>query len=321
MANRKWEREHIGVLLAAYKLHPFLYVTKSRDYYDRTKRDLALEQIAAEVSKYRPQTTVNEVKTKIKTLRNQYAAEKAAIVRSGEDILEPRLWCYDSLKFLEGHVKPRLHFGPGAGNGYSGDASDQCSEDPPFSEIDGDASKEFPGYGFHYIKPERTEFVEELIRRVETPCGDIIDSDISSASHLNTVRFTKRSNNNNNSNSGGGVTNNKTLIVDDAANSVNFVRFVRSSNNEDQHDIFGKYVASEIRQITDLEIYFQTKRAIQNAIADGQERMLVGRTAGNRHPFHRGSTHKARMESCDSDSFENIPLASPTVPMVVYAPH
>lgn len=111
----KWNRIEIETLITLYEENLFLYDTKHEDYHNRAKRDRAIEEFAEKLSKIRDRDrkfTLNDVKSKIKTLRTQFAAEKQHMLDkmlSGdyEEKYEPKLWCYDSLKFLDNYIKEK----------------------------------------------------------------------------------------------------------------------------------------------------------------------------------------------------------------------
>ncbi|XP_065210756.1 uncharacterized protein LOC135838878 [Planococcus citri] len=122
----RWNRTEVEALISLYESHPFLYDTRHEDYHNRAKRDKILTELAERINEIRGNKLVLlDIKSKIKTLRTQYGAEKQHLAErlrhsnvSGKDgpyikeeplqeSFEPKLWCYESLKFLDEFTKER----------------------------------------------------------------------------------------------------------------------------------------------------------------------------------------------------------------------
>lgn len=115
----RWSRTEVETLIALYHSDSFLYDTKHEDYHNRAKRDRRLTEIADKLNKIRGnKLTLIDIKGKIKTLRTQYGAEKQQMAaaekskqRSGDKSeaspYEPKLWCYESLKFLDEFMRDK----------------------------------------------------------------------------------------------------------------------------------------------------------------------------------------------------------------------
>ncbi|KAF5281929.1 hypothetical protein FQR65_LT14455 [Abscondita terminalis] len=106
-----WEREHVSTLIDLYREHECLYKVKSALYHNKSARQQALEQMASVISDVRPNTTVNDVKTKINSLRTQFNKECAKLRSkpsgcSGE-VVNIKLWCFEQLLFLQDQSTPR----------------------------------------------------------------------------------------------------------------------------------------------------------------------------------------------------------------------
>ena len=90
-----------------YENFPCLYSVSSEDYYNKTKRTLALQSITNEYNK-RNLTTLTPkcIKEKIDGLRTQYLGEVNKIKKSKvsgagvDEIYKPKLWCFDMLQFI-----------------------------------------------------------------------------------------------------------------------------------------------------------------------------------------------------------------------------
>lgn len=115
----RWNRPEVEALISMYGNHSFLYDTKHEDYHNRAKRDKVLTELAEKINEIRGNKLVLiDIKSKIKTLRTQYGAEKQHMAEwfranniSFKDEppqdYEPKLWCYNSLQFLDEFTKDR----------------------------------------------------------------------------------------------------------------------------------------------------------------------------------------------------------------------
>lgn len=298
---RKWLREHVSVLLGAYERFPVLYESKCEEYYDRVKRDAALATIAADVSVYRTRTTPDEVKTKIKTLRSQYTTEKAAIATrnlSGvEDPgYEPKLWCFNDLKFLDDHVKMRSS--PTAGTAIDDDAVASTTTTAHGGESTGivqaviNSSKEKAAAE---VNIEMDTVKKPPAKTEEKPFRWMRDVENLATFRVSQIKAQMAQK---------AEEKKLELLTKVHQDALEYKREM-AMKEEDQHDIFGKYVASELRQITDQQIYFRTKRSIQDALTDGHENMLFGQVTA--------STVYCTLES-DNSSLEPIVTATSPSP-------
>lgn len=101
-----WTKKDTEELLLLYQQWPILYDPKNKDYLNKIKRNNALESVQNKFKKNKPDISIPEIKTKIKTLRSQFIKERNKeknSKKSGagtEDLYEPSLWCYDQLQFL-----------------------------------------------------------------------------------------------------------------------------------------------------------------------------------------------------------------------------
>ncbi|XP_055840083.1 uncharacterized protein LOC129907755 [Episyrphus balteatus] len=106
-----WNRIQTTHLIMLYEQHPVLYNSQCEDALNRIKKVDAFKSITEELKIYRPESTLEDIKTKIKTLRNQYIRERNAVYKSKksgagvQDVYTPKLWCYDELNFLDQFLK------------------------------------------------------------------------------------------------------------------------------------------------------------------------------------------------------------------------
>ncbi|XP_018317049.1 uncharacterized protein, partial [Mycetomoellerius zeteki] len=107
-------KDNIKTLLLLYEQHPSLYVVKSAEYHNRTKREIAYREICEQNQEITKQPlTVEAAKKKINNLRSQYLdyinkikASKSSSM-STNDIYKPTWWLFDDMKFLDPHIAQR----------------------------------------------------------------------------------------------------------------------------------------------------------------------------------------------------------------------
>lgn len=107
-------KDNIRTLLFLYEQHPSLYVVKSADYHNRTKRDNAYQQICQQYEEITKQhLTIEAAKKKINNLRSQYLDSVSKIKASKSsgmstnDIYKPTWWLFEDMKFLDPHIAQR----------------------------------------------------------------------------------------------------------------------------------------------------------------------------------------------------------------------
>lgn len=104
-----WNKDLTELLITKYQEYENLYNVQHPSYVDRVKRSNALFEICTELKKVNKNITVEEIKKKIHTLRSQYVRELREYnnsKRSGvgaDDVVEPKLWCFNQLGFLKQH--------------------------------------------------------------------------------------------------------------------------------------------------------------------------------------------------------------------------
>ncbi|XP_018360503.1 PREDICTED: uncharacterized protein LOC108770356 [Trachymyrmex cornetzi] len=107
-------KDNIKTLLLLYEQHPLLYVVKSAEYHNRTKRENAYRQICQQYQEITQQPlTIEAAKKKINNLRSQYLdyvnkikASKSSGM-STNDIYKPTWWLFEDMKFLDPHIAQR----------------------------------------------------------------------------------------------------------------------------------------------------------------------------------------------------------------------
>ena len=103
----EWSRDHTERLIELYRDAPCLWKVKSKEYKDRVVRVQALERINEEMKTIDSSMTIEKIRKKIHTLRNQFRGEIKKmndVMKSGagaEDSFTSRLWCFQLLSFLK----------------------------------------------------------------------------------------------------------------------------------------------------------------------------------------------------------------------------
>lgn len=105
------EKDNVKTLLSLYEQYPCLYVVKSADYHNRTKREKALKDISQHYEEITGEAiTIEVLKRKINSLRAQYLDNNNKIKQSKssgasiDDIFKPTWWAYEYMKFVDPHI-------------------------------------------------------------------------------------------------------------------------------------------------------------------------------------------------------------------------
>lgn len=107
-----WTRSETSKLITLYHQQPLLYCPKHPHYSNRQSRFIAISGICSKINNIKPNITISDIKTKLKTLRSQYTKERAHMLRSLNDGSEkmyiPKLWCYEELQFIDLEYPPKF---------------------------------------------------------------------------------------------------------------------------------------------------------------------------------------------------------------------
>ena len=109
----EWTKTAVSELIKSWQKHECLYNTKNMFYSNRHSRNMAIDSIAQSLYPHLPGISLNEVKSKMSSLRTQYVKETNKSVdsmRSGvgaEDIYTPSVFWYDDMNFLKDHIVTR----------------------------------------------------------------------------------------------------------------------------------------------------------------------------------------------------------------------
>lgn len=113
MADKFTRPDFLTQFIDMYRELPCLWMVKSKDYYNRNKRQEALDKLMELCKEVCPSPTRDYVCKKIANLRTVFKKELNKIrtsQKSGagtDEVYVPRLWYYDSLLFLTEEVDAR----------------------------------------------------------------------------------------------------------------------------------------------------------------------------------------------------------------------
>lgn len=88
-----------------------MWKVKSKDYFNRNKKNAALEKIVGALKKLKPDFSVKQLKQKINVLRTNFNREfktiegKKVSGTSTDDIPEPSLWYYNDMYFIKDQLE------------------------------------------------------------------------------------------------------------------------------------------------------------------------------------------------------------------------
>jgi len=77
-----WTQNQIEALIDSYELHPSLYAVKHKDYHNKYKRNMALEEIVKKLNMLRLGTAIQDINKKIQGLRNTYSVERKKVLEA-----------------------------------------------------------------------------------------------------------------------------------------------------------------------------------------------------------------------------------------------
>lgn len=110
---KKVNRELLEDFIRTYQSQLCLWNGKSKDYHDKSKRNVAYNLLLQKYKSIDPNANKDAVVKKINAFRTNYRREKKKIEesrRSGigtDDVYEPTLWYYNLFEFLGDQETPR----------------------------------------------------------------------------------------------------------------------------------------------------------------------------------------------------------------------
>lgn len=105
------DRDFTTLLIAAYRDYPELWRVKSKDYFNKNKKAIAMQKIVDALKQCKPDFTVEQLKKRINALRTNFNKDYKHIEsmkRSGvaaEGIPEPNAWYYNDLMFIKDQLE------------------------------------------------------------------------------------------------------------------------------------------------------------------------------------------------------------------------
>ncbi|XP_064652903.1 uncharacterized protein LOC135503313 [Lineus longissimus] len=252
-----WTQRAVEIMIESYRAHPILYNTKDALYHNRVKKELAYQEVLEDVCKEKSDCTVDDVKKKMNGLRSNFAREMEKInktKRSGaaaKDVHKPTVWWFQKLLFLKDHVEARpssCSMSRGTDCNETLDKDSSANDDYGQELHDESPRPGTPSVGYSAKpctsqEPSRPKPRAKKSRSVEE-------------SMLHTAADA--------------LTELKDAVVSSNMNESTST----PTQNEDQFDIFGKFVACEMRSLQHADIRQSAKRKINMALLDAQESEL-----------------------------------------------
>jgi len=106
-------RAFLTEFIHKYREYPYLWKGKSKEYFDRVKKNLAYEHLTTKLKEIDPDTNKEKTVKKINSLRSCFRKELKKVndpKTSGagaDDTYTPSLWYFQELLFLTDHEVPR----------------------------------------------------------------------------------------------------------------------------------------------------------------------------------------------------------------------
>ncbi|KAL3971397.1 fumarate hydratase, class II [Sarotherodon galilaeus] len=235
-----WTQAMEAQLVELWQAHLSLFDVASKNYHDRNKRDRSWMEIAAQL-----QLPVNEVKTRVASLRTQYGKLlKPKPSGSGQKPPTPKqTWILKHLDFLKAHVVHRL--------------GTELEEIGPTEERDEDQST--MGIEADVLMSSNTTSPVSVSQEEENTSNSPPTSE-STGRPVKRCRVQKHAP--------------KSAEHSTEMTKLSLLQQVQqtlSACNADSEELFGQQVASELRNIKDRALQLQLKRNIMNMIYDTQE--------------------------------------------------
>lgn len=109
----EWSREAVEILIESYRRHEVLYNSKLPAYQNKHQRHTALGDVADSVQRARLNTTPEDVRKKMISLRTHYGQELQKMrgnKKSGSGtvcVYVPSVWWFPLMHFLQDHMQSR----------------------------------------------------------------------------------------------------------------------------------------------------------------------------------------------------------------------
>lgn len=95
----QWDRDNLKLFINMINQHPMLYDTQHKDYGNFALRKIEYHKLLQEVRRLDSKITMEVIRKKVRSLRNQYVREVRSLKRAYEknESYIPKLWCFDRL--------------------------------------------------------------------------------------------------------------------------------------------------------------------------------------------------------------------------------
>ncbi|XP_033124493.1 uncharacterized protein LOC117122848 [Anneissia japonica] len=240
-----WNYVLTNRLIELWQEKPYLYDVNSLYYKDKHMKAKALEEIANKMG-----VTVEDVKAKIKGVRSQFVREKKRLRDCADEDPRPRWPHYSKLLFLENFIvaKPPT----------STSKRDHSEEDKDWMDYE-DLPHDYFGNKEYQTQPEPVvhadEFPEPPVHQPAPPAPPVSPYSISPRL---AKRFKKKTDED--------AIVRRYLSLIDKVDKVNGNKQEVQTKTDDDDEIFGKYIATELRTIPDPHVKRSVKLQIHQAI-------------------------------------------------------
>ncbi|XP_014674058.1 PREDICTED: uncharacterized protein LOC106814275 [Priapulus caudatus] len=250
-SDRNWSFQEILDLIQEYEKYECLYNTTLREYKDREKKKAALQQIAAVFD-----TTADEVSSKFSKLRIYYNRERAKLTatpKSGSsagDVNKKSTWVhFDALEFLSDFCTPRS-----TRSNFASTASqpqDEVAED-----------EETPNHYDTAIDSDVTDYqpimeIEEDVNDLVTPRAAAPKKSTKQPTGRKCSRKQKQ-------------VDDEDIVLNKAMTALDKASRSPAMNDSTPDDIFGQYVASELKGVKDEYLKKMIKHRIHTVLFETQ---------------------------------------------------
>ncbi|CAH1107762.1 unnamed protein product [Psylliodes chrysocephalus] len=261
-----WTRQEVSILIEEYQKYPCLYQVKDKQYKNKHARMRALVSIKNALTPMKEDVEIPEIKSKFNNLKTNVLQEYRKVQKSKssgsgtDELYEPTLWYYRAMLFVLDHTVPRK-------------ALDSLSEDI-FDELrDENVSQTYTVMNDGELFEEEIEL--EQGENIENIRPNISSSDSerpqSSSTILSNAQVTPTFQNNETSGPRRGKKRNideESRYLMETANAMkNISSYIgqekeKKEEEKDESEIFGNFVASKMRQISDESIKLETEQKI-----------------------------------------------------------
>lgn len=113
MVSRFMNPTFLADFIETYRNAPCLWKVSSKEYHNKQKRDLAMQELLEFTKNTIPDATIGFIKKRIENIRSSFRREVGKVqasMTSGtgtENVYTPKLWYFDLLEFTVVHELPK----------------------------------------------------------------------------------------------------------------------------------------------------------------------------------------------------------------------